>query len=103
MRNESERPDLGRCCCCGGYEDVRNIVTLDHKCAAPGTGWSCVVCNLPADGAIYVCCDACLEGKRQPNAAVVGYPGEDIREPIEATLGRAAFNHIIKFHLDEAW
>ena len=53
-----DTPDLGPCCCCGGTERVRDIVMLSRKAPVPGTGWGCVVCGLPNDGASYVCCDA---------------------------------------------
>ncbi|MEH2067866.1 MAG: hypothetical protein V7K47_06820 [Nostoc sp.] len=58
--------DLGPCCGCGSTEvRAQNILTLDKKAPVPGTGWSCMVCGIPADGAIAVVCDECLAQLKQ--------------------------------------
>lgn len=33
---------------------------LDRLAPIPGTGWGCVVCNLPLNGAIAMLCDKCV-------------------------------------------
>ena len=54
--------DVGACCACGRSDrEVRNIIALAFRAPVPGTGWGCVVCGLPSDGAIAVVCDQCLE------------------------------------------
>jgi len=54
--------DLGACCACGKEDvTVRNILALRQKAPVPGSGWGCVVCGLPMDGAMAVVCDACLQ------------------------------------------
>jgi hypothetical protein len=77
-------PFLGSCCCCGqSGPTVRSIIMLDKKSPVVGHGWGCVVCNLPADGACYVQCDACFDAKREPVFACRGYPAVDGRCPME--------------------
>lgn len=51
----------GPCCICGVDGRSGNIVLLDFKGTVPGTGWGCVACNTPMDGAAAVLCDSCLE------------------------------------------
>ena len=81
---KDKRTDLGPCCCCEKIRpDVRNIMMLHKRAPIPGRGWGCLVCGLPSDGAVYVCCDECLEKKRKPKFACRGYPKSDRRIPIE--------------------
>ena len=40
---------------------VRNIVMMTRRAPVPGTGWGCMQCGLPLDGAIFVACDRCVE------------------------------------------
>jgi hypothetical protein len=80
--------DLGPCCACGGTGlHVRNVLRLHPKAPTPGRGWGCLQCGLPADGAIAVVCDDCLEAKAKLQAACRGYPGVDGRVPIAALTG----------------
>ncbi len=65
--------DLGPCCACGGGENVRNMMMLSLKAPVPGTGWGCVVCHLPSDGAMAVVCDKCLEEHKPLVWAVSGW------------------------------
>jgi len=65
--------NLGMCCRCGTDENVRNIITL-HKRSPYGFGWGCVQCNLPAEGAIAVLCDDCLEDEAPIREVVKGEP-----------------------------
>ncbi|MBD2519939.1 hypothetical protein H6G93_34360 [Nostoc sp. FACHB-973] len=75
-----EKPlDLGVCCGCGTTDSrVQNILTLQKKALVPGTGWSCFVCGIPADGAVAVVCDQCLaqleQGQEILKQAVLGHP-----------------------------
>jgi len=65
---------VGRCCACRrtGVE-LRNLVTLHVRAPVPGTGWGCVVCGLPSDGALAIVCDTCLEQDRPILDAIEGY------------------------------
>ncbi len=53
----------GRCCACRERLPLRNVVCMSFRApaSAAGKGWGCVVCGLPADGAIAVVCDPCVQ------------------------------------------
>ena len=94
---EAEIPDLGPCCACGeegSSAAVRNIVMLEQKAPVAGTGWMCLVCGLPPDGAVAVVCDQCLalqeHGRRPIRFAVSGYPASGERVPVEYLAGEHA-------------
>lgn len=71
--DDEERQYFGPCCCCESEEKlVRNIVILDKKSPTPGTGWGCLVCKLPNDGAVFVACDECIKKGKQPKWACSG-------------------------------
>ncbi len=76
----------GPCCACGGEVNVRNIVMLNVKGTEAGTGWGCVLCHLPCDGALAVLCDDCLDKKKEPVFAVDGYLVEKKRIPIDRLI-----------------
>ena len=74
-----------RCCGCNEIKTTcRNIAMLNVKAPVPGTGWACVVCHLPPDGAIALMCDDCNE---DPNAEVrwviAGDMESEARVPID--------------------
>jgi hypothetical protein len=94
---KSDVPDLGPCCCCGGALRVRNIVMLNRRAPLLGTGWGCVVCGLPMDGAVYVACDRCLETSVRPREVISGYAASGLRAPIES-LSPEPFDHRMEFH-----
>lgn len=96
----SDPLSLGKCCACGASEKVRNIVMHDKYAPIPGTGWGCVVCGLPLDGAISVVCDHCLETRAEITLACRGYPSVNQRVPIE-DLSREFFGHDIHKHAGE--
>nr|MDZ8061854.1 hypothetical protein [Nostoc sp. EkiNYC01] len=59
--SDEEVLDLGACCCCETTElKATNILALGKKAPIPGTGWGCMICQLPLDGAIAIVCDECL-------------------------------------------
>jgi len=100
-----DAPDLGPCCVCGGLEDVQTIVMLDKKAPIAGTGWGCVVCDLPSDGAVAVVCDLCaaaFESVSDPpfQYAVSGWPGAGGRVPIGELQGTHA--HDLTKHPESA-
>lgn len=95
IRNEFEN-DYGPCCACEGTEHVRNIMMLHFKAPVPGTGWGCVVCNLPFDGAVAVLCDRCLEIQAGLRFAVNGFAADKKRIPYEDLRG--VHEHDMKFH-----
>jgi hypothetical protein len=70
---------------------------LPKRASVPGTGWGCVVCGLPSDGASYVACDDCVENDVPPREVVRGYAGSGEREPIWS-LSSEPFEHDMALH-----
>jgi hypothetical protein len=91
---------LGTCCACGRDDrTVRIVLYLPRRSPIPGRGWGCVVCELPAEGAVAVICDECAECKVSLRFACIGYPGIDGRIPIEELS--EDFRHDISRHSDD--
>lgn len=89
--------DLGMCCACGQADPtVRNIMMLPKRAPHPGTGWGCLVCGLPNDGAVAVVCDACLEAKREITEVCSGFPAENRRAHVKSLI--EAFDHDMSKH-----
>lgn len=90
-KETDETPDLGTCCVCANRRLVRTIVMLNGRCPIPGRGWGCLVCNLPADGALAVVCDYCADDYFDGFAALrwfcTGHPGPDGRTEIRELRG----------------
>jgi hypothetical protein len=95
--SDNEDVDLGPCCCCGGARKVRNVVMMRRRASVPGTGWGCVVCELPPDGACFACCDRCVRDQVAPREVILGYPADRQREPIE-NLSPEVFDHDMSMH-----
>ncbi len=95
---EEIAPDLGPCCACKGTRAVRNIIALPFEGPVPGTGWGCVQCGLPANGAVAVVCDECLESNAERVEICYGYPGDKGRTPMPAEASRIAFDHDLSKH-----
>jgi hypothetical protein len=90
--------DLGPCCACkrGG---ARNLLMLDRKAPVPGTGWGCVICDLPSDGAVAVMCDECLG--LVPLEVCQGFAMTRARAPF-SSLSADWFGHDESKHPEEA-
>lgn len=86
MRTKKQH-NLGECCACGGTANVRNVLMLGKKAPIPGTGWGCVVCGLPMDGAVAVLCDGCLADEKKPMEACYGFPYENNRVSVNSLKG----------------
>lgn len=85
--DREEAPDLGPCCACEKVSDsVRNIIMLPYKNPEPDSGWGCMQCGLPSDGATAVVCDECVANKTPIKFAAVGYLKEKKRISV-ASLG----------------
>lgn len=96
-------PSLGPCCICETHVGVTNIMMLDQKAPLAGRGWSCIVCNLPADGAIAVLCDGCMdlvEAGAQPVYVCRGFPASDGRA-LYCDLPAEPFHHDAVAHQRE--
>lgn len=97
----SDDLNLGACCECG-ERDCHNVMMLDFKAPIPGTGWGCVVCKLPQDGAVAVLCNSCMETvnreNRTPRLVCVGYPYKNVRETAPVGEKRVHFDHVRQRH-----
>ena len=71
-----QAPPMGTCCACGKSDHtVVNLATIDRVAPLPGTGWSCLACGLPPNGAMAVVCNGCIVMGRDVTHAIVGQPG----------------------------
>lgn len=86
MKDEIDWYSPRPCCACGQTSStVRTLGYLPKRAPIPGSGWGCVVCNLPCDGAIVVVCDACADlgmEKAPLRFAVKGWMKANERVPI---------------------
>lgn len=90
--------DLGPCCACGQKgPTVRNIIALGKRAPIPGTGWGCVQCVLPMDGAQAVACDGCIETGAEIKEVAHGYLAEKGRMAITG-LDQTPFKHDMTRH-----
>ena len=49
------------CCSCAELKKtVRNFLCVPALGPSPGKGWGCVVCDIPANGAVAILCDDCI-------------------------------------------
>jgi len=83
-------PNLGLCCECGSELEVRNVIFINKRLPEKyqGLGWGCLICNLPADGAVVVLCENCFKKYTEPSSEAerlilskccAGYPKDNIR------------------------
>ncbi len=75
----------------------QTMAEIEHVPSRTRTGWGCVVCHLPSDGAVAVLCDYCLGRDGPPNQVCRGYPMDGDRTPF-AALDPAPFDHDPRFH-----
>jgi len=87
---------IGPCCACGLTRNVRNVIMLDKRAPIAGTGWGCVVCGLPSDGAVAVVCDDCLDEEAPLKFICKGYASQGDRAPIETAT--EPFGHDLALH-----
>ena len=86
---------LGTCCICGAGSGSPAIVMLNQRSPISGRGWGCILCGLPANGAIAVVCGDCCQRRDSGQLAVAkdlrwacrGYPATDGRVPVEELTG----------------
>lgn len=98
--NRHERTNFGPCCACGADTLPQNLVMLKKRAPVLGTGWGCVVCALPFNGAIAVLCDSCAFNDAPILFACDGYPNEAKRVAI-ASLDPGDFDHLAGRHAGE--
>jgi len=95
---DETRLNLGACCACGQEKDTtHNVLMLDKLAPQPGTGWGCVVCGLPQDGAVAIVCDNCLTTSATINYVVDGFATDKKRKPY-STVENTSFEHDLSKH-----
>lgn len=57
---------IAPCCACRIVRVLRTVRELPERASEPGTGWGCVTCQLPPDGALAALCDECAANGREP-------------------------------------
>lgn len=82
----------GKCCACGKVKVVRNIVCLPKWAPMKGTGWG----GLPANSAVAVVCDECMESQERIRWAVKGWASDGERVSVDELVGR--HQHDMRFH-----
>lgn len=101
---EDTSDSLGPCCICETTAGVRNIVLLDRRSPMSGHGWGCIVCSLPADGAVAVLCDPCFAAFNKTGRPLRfvcrGYPATEGRL-LYAELPTERFEHDMARHATE--
>ncbi len=66
---------------------------LPFHAAIPGTGWGCLLCELPANGAVAVICHDCLRNLTPIRFAIDGHAEDKMRVPLTAIAGNGPFGH----------
>ena len=91
--------DYGSCCICESQTDVRNIIQLDYKVKSE-SGWGCVQCGLPAEGAVAIVCDACIEryGDNIEEKIIYLMDGGQRRLVVPPVEGRIPHKHDMSRH-----
>lgn len=92
--------EFGACCACRQTgPTVRNLIALEVAAPVPGTGWGCVECGAPSNGAVAVLCDACVETGAPILDVCDGYPVSGQRVPRETCT--TPFTHDMTKHPEE--
>lgn len=106
--DDLDQPALGTCCYCQKRQ-ATIVLMLDYKAPknGSGTGWGCIVCGLPSDGAVTVLCSVCWTGSHHNPAfkawlkkplVCVGYPADDQRSRL---ADPEPFGHDMAKHEEE--
>jgi hypothetical protein len=88
--------DYGSCCACGKYNNPRNIITLSVKAPVPGSGWGCMQCMMPMDGAVAIICDECKESQAEIQWVV--YDKIWLNERVLLSTCTEPFEHNVRYH-----
>ena len=92
---------IGECCACRRRDVRRHIVLLNCLAPVSGTGWGCLVCNMPNDGGLGLVCSRCVAKGRNKAMhmmlIVSGYVMDD--HLIDAAPWREKpFDHDLEVH-----
>ena len=89
--------DYGLCCICEGKLDIVNIVNLPFKVKSE-SGWGCVVCDLPMEGAVSLLCSICIEDFVIEDIKFLTY-GKTGRIPLPHEYERVIHEHDMSKHI----
>lgn len=96
VANRVKSRDIGLCLDCL-RRPATNVVMLRFRAPIPGSGWGCVQCHKPLDGAISVLCDACRLADRPITRICLGRPSEAQHTMIDA-INLEPFDHDYSQH-----
>lgn len=88
---------VAKCCACGEVKVLRNILTIERRAPEIGTGWGCVQCGLPQDGAVAIVCDDCLNADTPVFLVCLGHAMGQERIPLR-DLSPKPFSHNLALH-----
>lgn len=90
------------CGSCGEVKTtVRNMLCLPMRAPTPGKGWGCVVCGLPADGALTLLCDDCIALDDPPIHFVIDGPAFGGQFITHRRVDAVPFTHDLRKHPPE--
>jgi hypothetical protein len=88
--------DLGPCCTCN-LKPATTVVFVNERAPIDGTGWGCLRCGIPPNGAVSVICEDCKKKQIPIKKVCVGKPAEGRRALLEMTTGEK-FDHDYSKH-----
>ena len=86
--------------------DSRKTIESSFSKVQSGSGWGCVQCGLPAEGAVAIVCDACIErygSDTIENEIRFLMDGRERRIPVPPIEERVLHEHDIYRHLELGW
>lgn len=100
---QDKKNEYGSCCICETSTlDVRNIIQLDYKVKSE-SAWGCFKCGLPAEGAVAIVCDACIEKHGDDTEKHIRFlmDSAERRIPVPPEEERVPHEHDLSYHVDE--
>ena len=92
--------EYGTCCVCEKkIEGVANLIALDYKTNAT-SGWGCLKCGLPMEGAVAVICDGCFDKVDENGEDKIKFIMNGIEEriPVPPVHDRIPHEHDLSLH-----
>ena len=91
--------EFGTCCVCEGEMETCGLIQLDYKVESE-SGWGCVQCGLPMEGAVAVVCDACFTTHGDEIVDQIKYlmNGKTERIPVPPVENRVTHEHDLSLH-----
>ncbi|MYB02024.1 MAG: hypothetical protein F4118_00340 [Acidimicrobiaceae bacterium] len=89
--------DYGTCCVCESEMDECILIQLDYKIESE-SGWGCLVCDLPMDGAMAVVCFDCFDDDDLEDKIKFLMNGRRGRIPVPPPESRIKHEHNLMLH-----